>query len=103
MNKKYIIQKNEEIAFIVKNGLKKTTKYFIIYNIEREEPKFCVSVSKKIGKANIRNKIKRRIKDTIMKNKIDLNRNYVIIVRKEALGASYRELNEELIKNLKGE
>lgn len=105
MNKKYIIRKNEEIEQIVKKGKKNITKLFIIYYIESENAfnRYCVSVSKKLGKANVRNKIKRRVKDILMKNKIDLGRNYVIIIRKEAVNVSYSELQDVIIKYLKGE
>jgi len=36
MNKKYIIRKNEEIAYIVSKGKKRVSKFYIIYNIESE-------------------------------------------------------------------
>ena len=105
MNKKYIIKENYEIESIVKKGKKSVSKFFIIYNIESEVPynMYCVSVSKKLGKAHIRNKLKRRIKDILMKNKLDLHRKYVIILRKEVLSSSYETLREELLKQIKGE
>ncbi len=105
MNKKYIIRKNEEISYIVKNGKKKVSKFYIIYNIESDTTynMYCISVSKKLGKAHLRNKMKRRIKDILMKNKMELNRKYVIILKKEAVSASYSELEDNLIKQIKGE
>ena len=105
MNKNYIIRKNEEIAFIVSKGKKTVSKFYIIYNIESDTTynKYCVSVSKKLGKAHIRNKMKRRIKDILMKNKMELKRKYVIILRSEAIKASYKELEKELINQIKGE
>ena len=105
MNKKYIIRKNEEVEVIVKKGKKRVSKSFIIYmvNNDKDYNMYCISVSKKLGKANVRNKIKRRTKDILMKNKIDLGKKYVIIIRKEALNVSYKELEESLIKEIKGE
>lgn len=105
MNKKYIIKENEEIAFIVKTGKRKKGIYYIIYYIENTNSfnQYCTSVSKKIGKAYIRNKLKRRTKDILMKNKMDLSKKYVIIIRKEALNASYEELSNDLIRLIKGE
>ena len=105
MNKKYIIRKNEEIAKIVKSGKKTFSKFYIIYNIESEYEynMYCISVSKKLGKAHLRNKMKRRIKDILMKNKMEYGRKYVIILRKEAVTASYSELEEILINQIKGE
>lgn len=105
MNKEYILKKNEEIEKVVKSGKKSVSNFFIIYNKENNSISnlYCVSVSKKIGKAHVRNKIKRRIKDILMKNKMDLRKKYVIIIRKEALNATYNELKETLIKQIKGE
>ena len=105
MNKKYIIKENKEISYIVKNGKRKKSNYYIIYNIESNFKfnMYCISVSKKLGKAHIRNKMKRRTKDILMKNKMDLGKKYVIIVRKEALLASYKELENDLISIVKGE
>lgn len=105
MNKKYILRKNEEIEIVVKTGKKSVSKFFVIYYIEsnNEFNQYCVSVSKKLGKAHVRNKIKRRIKDILMKNKMDLGKKYVIIVRKEAVNVSYSEIQDILLKQLKGE
>ncbi|MDD6272934.1 MAG: ribonuclease P protein component [bacterium] len=105
MNKKYIIKKNEEIQKIIKNSKKIVNKYFIIYlvNNNLKYNRYCVSVSKKIGKANIRNLYKRRIKDILMKNNFNSSNDYVIILRKPILDISYQEINNEIIKCLKGE
>ena len=105
MNKKYIIRKNEEIAHIVKKGKKLISKYFIIYYIEStyDYNMYCISVSKKLGKAHIRNKLKRRIKDILMKNKMEFKRKYVIILKSEVINASYSCLEENLIEIIKGE
>lgn len=105
MNKEYIVRKNEEISKIVKTGKKTVSKFYIIYYIESDTTfnKYCISVSKKLGKAHLRNKIKRRVKDILMKNKMELKRKYVIILRKEAVTASYKDLEDVLIKQIKGE
>lgn len=107
MNKQFIVRKNEEIELIVKRGRKKVSKYFILFILyytdsEKIYNQYCVSVSKKLGKAHIRNKIKRRIKDILMKNKMEFNKKYVIIIRKEALLVSYKELEANLIDLIKG-
>ena len=105
MNKKYIVRKNEEIQKIVKLSKKIISKYFIIYyNVNNYNfNRYCISVSKKIGKANVRNLYKRRVKDIIMKNNIDNSYDYVIILRKPILEISYKKIEIELINILKGE
>ena len=105
MNKKYIIKKNEEIQKIIKNSKKIVSKYFIIYfvNNNLKYNRYCISVSKKIGKANIRNLYKRRIKDILMKNNFNSSNDYFIILRKPILDISYQEINNEIIKYLEGD
>ena len=104
MNKKFIIRKNEEIVDIVKKGRKLINKYYVIYIKDNNlnYNRFCVSVSKKIGKANVRNLYKRKIKDILLKNKIDKNNDYVIILRNLVVGSTYEKLKNELLELLKG-
>ena len=104
MNKKFIIRKNEEIVDIVKKGKKLINKYYVIYIKDNNLSynRFCDSVSKKIGKANVRNLYKRKIKDILLKNKIDKNNDYVIILRNLVVGATYEKLKNELLELLKG-
>lgn len=105
MNKKFIIRKNEEIQKIIKKSKKIINKYFIIYYSPNfyNYNRYCISVSKKIGKANIRNLYKRRIKDILMKNNINLSKDYVIILRVSILTLTYIQIKDELVKILKGE
>lgn len=105
MNKKYIIRKNEEIQKIIKNSNKIVNKYFIIFHTKNSlnYNRYCISVSKKIGKAHTRNLYKRRIKDILTKNIINFSNDYVIILRNVILDINYQKINDELIKLLKGE
>ena len=105
MNKKYIIRKNEEIKSIIDESKKIVNKYYIVYskNNTLGYSRFCVSVSKKIGKAHTRNLYKRRIKDILMKNNINNSCDYVIILRNQILDINYEVMKQELIKLLKGE
>ena len=102
MNKKFIIKKNEEIQNIINNSSKKINKYFVVYYLKNNlnYNRFCISISKKIGKANVRNLYKRRIKDILMKNSIDNSYDYVIILRKAILDINYSLIKEELINIL---
>jgi ribonuclease P protein component len=104
MNKKFIIRKNEEIQEIVKTSKKIVSKYFIIYyrNNDYSYNRFCVSVSKKIGKAHTRNLFKRRIKDILMKNKLNNSNDYVIILRNAVTDILYDKMKLELLDILKG-
>lgn len=105
MNKKYIIRKNEEISNIVKTGKKITNKYYVIYYKDNEykHSRYCISVSKKLGKANVRNLFKRRIKDILMKNNINYSYDYVIILKQAILDINYENMKNNLIGLMKGE
>ena len=104
MNKKFIIRKNEEIQEIVKTSKKIVSKYFIIYYRKNDYfySRFCVSVSKKIGKAHTRNLFRRRIKDILMKNKLNNSNDYVIILRNAVTDILYDKMRLELLDILKG-
>ena len=105
MNKKYIIRKNEEIQKLLKVSKKIVNKYFVVYYSKNSlgYSRFCISVSKKIGKANVRNLYRRRIKDILMKNNVDINFDYVIILRKSILDVDYLVIKKELLNVLKGD
>ncbi len=105
MNKKYILRKNEDIQLVIKNNQKIIDKYFIIYykDNKMEYNRYCISVSKKIGKAHVRNLLKRRMKDILMKNNIDNSNDYVIILRNGIMDLSYLEMKDIIINILKGE
>lgn len=105
MNKKYILRKNEDIQLVIKNNQKIVDKYFIIYykDNKMEYNRYCISVSKKIGKAHVRNLLKRRMKDILMKNNIDNSNDYVIILRNGIMDLSYLEMKDIIINILKGE
>lgn len=98
MKKINIIKKNEEFARIIKNNSSYKTTSYIIY-IERVNQKnyhFGISVSKKIGNAVTRNKIKRQIKNIIDKKSYKNDFNCIIIVRKNYLNNSFSE-NEKIL------
>ena len=103
MNKKYIIRKNEEIQEIIKKSHKVNNRYYIIYYFHNDlkHDRYCVSVSKKIGKAYLRNLYKRRIKDILMKFNIDKSNDYVIILRKSVLEINFDKMKDELISLIK--
>lgn len=103
MNKEYILRKNEDIQKVYNNKDKKhVTNLFIIYIKKNDinHNRYCISISKKIGKANVRNLYKRRIKDILMKNNLNNSSDYVIIIRKPIIEKEYLEIKQELLNAL---
>lgn len=100
MKKKQIIQKSNEFTEIIHKCPYKKNNYFIIYyRKNKEHNRFGISVPTKTGKANIRNKIKRRVKNILNQNKnsVHSSYDYVIIIRKRLLELSFSEIEKELI------
>ena len=100
MKEKFRVKNKELFNDIIKNGNQTKTKYFYIYYKENEldYPRFGIAVGKKIGKAVIRNKYKRIIRNILMENKKTFknNRDYIIMIKKTGLDKSYLELKEDL-------
>jgi len=105
--KKYEIVKSN-IAFneIINKGKKVSNSFFTIFYIEnnQDKAKFGVTVPKRIGKAVIRNLLKRQTREIISKTKFLFknNRNYIIIVKEKCLKETFSNKMEAL-KKLIGE
>ena len=104
MKKRDILQKEQTFTEIInKCPYVKNTYYVIYYRKNHETTKFGISVPKKTGKANVRNKIKRRVKNIIDTNEkiVQKNFDYVIIIRKKLIELNYQEMEFNLINLLK--
>lgn len=98
MKKINILKNNRDFTRIIKSNKSFKYKDYIIY-IERDTNdlyKFGISVSKKIGNAVVRNKLKRQIKSIIDKKCYENSFNCIIILRKGILNKSFNEMSEEL-------
>lgn len=104
MKKKQIIKKETEFTEIIHQCPYKKNAYFIIYyRNNKEKNRYGISVPKKTGKAHIRNKIKRRIKNIIDHNEkiVHSSYDYVIIIRKRLLELNYAQIEEQLMNLMK--
>ena len=105
MKKKSMIKSHEEFSKIINNSKYKKNKYFSIYYEEKskEKNRYGIAISKKFGKAHIRNYYKR-----ITRNIIDLNKktfknnyDYIIMIKGACLDKKYQELLIEFENLLK--
>lgn len=104
MKKINIIKSSREYTEIIKQCPYVKNKDFIIYYREnKDKNRYGISVPTKIGKANIRNKLKRRTKNIIDNQDLTIQRtyDYVIIIRKSLLEATYQDMNLSLTSLLK--
>ncbi len=99
MKKENRIKKSHEIASIVKLRNKVFSSNYVIYfqKNDFQKNRFAVSVSKKIGKANVRNKIK-RITRNVFREKIKQldSINIVVVAKNDLTKVSFEELKKEV-------
>jgi ribonuclease P protein component len=101
MKKKSIIRKKIEFTKIINECSYIRNNYFIIYyNKKEEDNRYGISVPKKTGKAYLRNKIKRQIKNIVDNNEFIIPKpyDYVIIIRKRLIELNYWNMEQEFIQ-----
>ncbi|ALC87142.1 MULTISPECIES: ribonuclease P protein component [unclassified Bacillus (in: firmicutes)] len=105
MNKKQRVKKNKDFQTIFKKGKSFANRQFVVYCLEHEEDFFRVglSVSKKVGNAVVRNRIKRYIRQTFLelKDEVNTNMEYIIIARNPAAKLDFHETKKSLEHVLK--
>ncbi|MFF2754485.1 ribonuclease P protein component [Psychrobacillus sp. NPDC058041] len=105
MNNKQRVKKNKEFQTIFKKGQSYANRQFVVYCLEKEQDYFRVglSVSKKVGNAVVRNRIKRYIRQTFLelKDQVDPNKDYIIIARNPAAKLDFHESKKSLEHVLK--
>ena len=102
MKKINIVKKNEDFRRIITTGKYKKGELFNIY-IERTNENiyhFGISVSKKVGNAVVRNKIKRRLKAIIDKKNYQNGFNCIIIVKGAINNYNYSYIENKLLSAL---
>jgi ribonuclease P protein component len=99
MKKTNIVKSNLDFNNIMKIGKLYKNKYFALYIIKgKENHRFGIAVSKGLGKAVNRNKIKRQIKDII--DKINMKYNIfdcIIVARREIVNIEFNERKKFLL------
>ncbi|MGG3999283.1 ribonuclease P protein component [Anoxybacillus kestanbolensis] len=106
MKKKYRIKKNDEFQEVFKKGKSVANRQFVLYVLDKpEQPYFRIglSVSKKIGKAVVRNRVKRYIRQVFHEecDRIEIGKDYVIIARMPVATMEYEETKKSLLHVLR--
>lgn len=98
MKKEFRVRKNEDFSRIIKKKQSMANRSFIIYYLQNDldHARIGISVSKKLGKAVIRNKIKRQVRMMLQQTiNFDDNYDYIVIIRNKYLDLDFNSnLNE---------
>ena len=93
------LKKKKQFAYIYRKGNRKSTKYLTLFAISSKflGYKIGYSVSKKIGKANVRNKVKRRLREIVRTSDFPKkNTNYVLMAREGIESLSFDQLKNQV-------
>ncbi|MGN0771451.1 MAG: ribonuclease P protein component [Christensenellales bacterium] len=104
MQKKYRLSGRRVFNYLYRKGTSVACgQLVLIYAPSRYPLKVGVVVSKKVGKAVVRNKIRRRIKEAfrLMIPHVADNYNYVVVARPQIATLSYAQIRNSLIGVLK--
>lgn len=106
MQKQYRLAKRKDFGKVYRLGQSAANRQFVVYvmkNSQTEHMRAGISVSKKQGGAVVRNRLRRQLKEIVRlnANRIVPGHDFVIIVRRAAVGLSYREMEKSLIHVMK--
>ncbi|OEF97315.1 ribonuclease P protein component [Desulfuribacillus alkaliarsenatis] len=102
MHSKHRLSNNKDFVTIYKKGKSFANRYFVLYIYKHAKSldpfRLGVSVSKKVGNAVVRNRIKRLVKEVFLSKKDSLPTGYdfVIIARNAASTIDYQKTNETI-------
>jgi ribonuclease P protein component len=93
------LKKSEEFRTVMTNGERKVLRDFIVYLLPNNlnHPRLGVTVSKRVGKAHVRNRLKRLLREYFRLHQDKLNSFDIVIIAKKVAGSiNYRTMAEEL-------
>jgi len=101
MKKDYRIKKSKDFQDVFQNGQSTANRQFVVYVLKKKDQghfRIGLSVSKKLGNAVVRNRIKRLIRQFFLEHKelVEQEVDYVIIARKPVVGMDYSEVKSSL-------
>lgn len=94
------LKKASQFSYIYKKGKRTSTALFTLFSVDSkyESYKIGYSISKKIGKANKRNKLKRRLREIVRTQNLPQNfKNYVLLVRPGAAELEFEEVQKQVV------
>jgi len=95
------LKKKKDFDKVFNDGDSRASRYFVLYwkPNTREQNRYGFSINKRVGKAVVRNKLRRRLKE-IIRNRLNTGHlgfyDIVIIARKPVISLDFHEIQDEL-------
>lgn len=98
------LRKRREFLGVYERGDKIQSTYFVLYMLENGRPhhRLGITVSRKIGRAVVRNRIKRRLREVFRTNKqaIFPHCDLVVNAKRSAARAHNQQIQEDILKGI---
>ena len=106
MKKEFRVKKNKEFQAAFQKGHSFANRQFVVYSLQKADQDYFrigLSVSKKIGNAVTRNRIKRYVRQAIfeLNDQLAAGNDYIIIARKPTADMDFFEVKKSLTHVLK--
>ncbi|NLX62251.1 MAG: ribonuclease P protein component [Tissierellia bacterium] len=105
MDKRYRLRSNQDFKKVYRNGKYYWNRNLVLYLSKNDlgHTRVGITVTKKIGKSVVRNKVKRRIREIIRKNFHNIKEEYDIILvpKKNVVDIDFKTLESAVIHILK--
>ena len=102
MERRYRLQKNRAFQYVYHRGKSVSCRDLVMLRANGRGVKIGFSVSKKVGNAVTRNRVKRRLRECFRPHLGDVkNGLYVVIARPSAATATFRSLQRDALSLLK--
>ncbi len=102
MQKQYRLKRRSAFSYVYKKGEKSSSRHLLLLYVKsRSGVKIGISVSKKVGGAVIRNRVKRLIREGIdcILPQVQQGYTYVVVARSTAAESDYKTMCED-VKNI---
>ena len=103
MQKQHRLRKPRDFAAVRHEGKSWADRLLVLVarRTDRQHCRFGFSVSKRVGNAVVRNRVKRRLREAARVEflpRLESGWDFVVIARKDAADADYRRLNRSLMR-----
>lgn len=103
MQKQHRLRKSKDFTQVRREGRSWADRLLVLIAHRTHNPtsRFGFSVSKRVGNAVVRNRVKRRLREAVrteLAPRIDDGWDFVVIARRDAADADYHRLNRSLMR-----